>query len=78
MCQDCGCHNESDEVVLKVEGMTCGHCTSAVEKAVQALPGVSVAHVHLDEGTVAVKFDSSVIGLDAIKKSIVEAGYQVN
>ena len=78
MCQGCGCHNESDEVVLKVEGMTCGHCTSAVEKAVHALPGVSVAHAELNDSTVAVKFDSSVIGLDAIKKSIVDAGYQVN
>lgn len=26
---------------LKVEGMTCGHCESAVEKALNAVPGVN-------------------------------------
>lgn len=77
MCQECGCHNESDAVVLRVQGMTCGHCTAAVEKAVNALPGVSSASAELKEGTVTVNFDSAVVGLDAIKNAIVDAGYQV-
>jgi copper chaperone CopZ len=31
------CH---EIIELKVEGMSCGHCKSAVEKAVSALAGV--------------------------------------
>jgi copper chaperone len=77
MCQECGCHNHSDAVVLKVEGMTCGHCTNAVEKAVNSLPGVSSSSADLKEGTITINFDSHVVGLDAIKKAIVDTGYQV-
>lgn len=76
MCE-CGCSCNSDAVVLKVEGMTCAHCKNAAEKAVNALPGVSSAEVNLDEKTLTVKFDSSTVGLDAIKKAIVDAGYEV-
>lgn len=28
-------------IVLKVEGMTCGHCEQAVRKALAAVPGVT-------------------------------------
>jgi len=77
MCQECGCQNHSDAVVLKVEGMTCGHCKAAVEKAVNALSGVSSVQANLDNGTVTVNFDSDVVRLDVIKQSITDAGYQV-
>lgn len=77
MCQGCGCQSGIDTVVLKVEGMTCGHCKNAVEKAVKAIPGVSSAEVTLEDNTVTINFDTHVVGLEAIKNAIVEAGYQV-
>ncbi|MEL7566974.1 MAG: copper ion binding protein [Dehalobacterium sp.] len=77
MCEECGCQSGIDTVVLRVEGMTCGHCKNAVEKAVKAIPGVSSAEVTLDDKTVTVNFDTHVVGLDAIKKAIVDAGYEV-
>lgn len=77
MCQECGCQSGIDTVVLKVEGMTCGHCKNAVEKGVKGIPGVSSAEVTLEDNTVTVNFDNHVVGLDAIKKAIVDAGYQV-
>ena len=35
--------------ILKVEGMTCGHCKAAVEKALKAVDGVEDAVVSLEE-----------------------------
>ena len=32
-----------EHYVLKVEGMTCGHCSARVEKAAQAVDGVRQA-----------------------------------
>lgn len=41
-------------ITFKVDGMTCGHCKAAVERAVRSVdPGADVA-VDLGEGTVAV------------------------
>jgi copper chaperone CopZ len=39
--------------IMKIEGMSCGHCKAAVEKALSAIPGVS-ASVDLDAGSVMV------------------------
>lgn len=35
------------EIVLKIEGMSCGHCTSAVEKALREVNGVVEVKVDL-------------------------------
>ena len=58
--------------LLWVEGMTCQHCVSAVEKAAMGVPGVSAARVDLEKGTVEVTG-----GLPhEVVKAIEEAGYQ--
>lgn len=41
--------SQSGEVVLKIEGMSCGHCKMSVEKALQAIPGVINASVSLEK-----------------------------
>ena len=43
------------QLVLRVGGMTCGSCSSAVEKALQALPGVHAATVSLMQGRAEVR-----------------------
>ena len=35
---------------LKIDGMTCGHCTAAVKKALERVPGVEGAEVDLAAG----------------------------
>ena len=43
-------------IKLKIEGMTCGHCTAAVEKALAKVPGVSsVDEVSLERGEATVQ-----------------------
>lgn len=61
---------------LAVEGMNCGHCTSAVEKALRAVPGVRDVSVELASKTATVEIDASVSD-EALQKAVTDAGYQV-
>ena len=67
----------TEKDILLVEGMSCGHCKNAVEKAVGALSGVLLAEVNLAEKTLSVEFDASKITLDKIKEIVDEEGYTV-
>ena len=62
------------ELVLKVEGMSCGHCVKAVEEALQAVPGVVEASVSLADSKAMVKTVDSV-GLACVQ-AIEEEGYR--
>ncbi len=70
-----GDHLEKHEII--VEGMSCGHCKAAVEKAVNALPGIKLAHVDLTARTLTVEFDGSQMTLGKIKDTVDEEGYTV-
>ena len=58
---------------LTIEGMMCAHCAAHVEKALNALPGVT-AVVDLAAKTAVVTGDASD---EALKKAVADAGYQV-
>ncbi|WP_144463238.1 copper chaperone CopZ [Siminovitchia fortis] len=65
------------ETVLKVEGMTCGHCKQSVEKALTAIKGVEKAEADLDEGTVKVSYDRSKTDIGKMKEAVEDQGYDV-
>ncbi|RZI01065.1 cation transporter, partial [Staphylococcus condimenti] len=46
-----------EEKQLKVEGMSCGHCKSAVESAVGKIEGVDNVNASPENDTVDVKFN---------------------
>ena len=58
-----------------VEGMSCGHCESAVEKAVSSLAGVLSAQVDLVTKTLVVEVDISKTTVNEIKQTVVEEGF---
>lgn len=59
---------------LKVSGMTCGHCVSAVTKAVKAVPSVEDVSVDLEHGEVTVRGTPDA---HAVREAISEEGYEV-
>jgi copper chaperone len=69
-----GCSCDSKHELLKVEGMSCGHCKMAVEKAVGAVADVSCVEVNLAAKEVKVcgNFDKA-----AVVTAIENAGYEV-
>ena len=61
-------------MVLKIEGMMCGHCKARVEKALKAVAGVETVEISLENKTATVtgRADAS-----ALRQAVTDAGYQV-
>ena len=66
-----------ENIVLKVEGMSCNHCVKAVEGSVGKLSGVTAVKVNLAEGIVNVEYDKNQVALEIIKETIDDQGYDV-
>ncbi len=62
--------------VLIVEGMSCGHCKAAVEKALKAIDGVQNAVVDLDKKSAEVELAKEVSN-EILTNAVVDAGYEV-
>ncbi len=69
-----GCCGDNNTLRLKVEGMSCGHCKMAVEKAVSGVEGVSGVDVDLANKQVTV---SGHFNKDSVVKAIEDVGYDV-
>lgn len=59
---------------IKIEGMSCEHCRKHVEKALNAIAGLT-ARVDLGAKTAYTVTDGSVSD-EALKKAIEDAGYE--
>jgi len=62
--------------VLIVEGMSCGHCKAAVEKALKSVEGVENAVVDLSNKTADVTLTKEVSN-ETLSKAVTDAGYDV-
>lgn len=63
-----------DKTMLKIEGMTCGHCKVAVENALKTVPGVTSVTVDL------AKKEAEIIGSASrgdLVTAVEDAGYTV-
>lgn len=60
---------------ISIEGMSCGHCSARVEKALNALEGVT-AKVDLAAKKATVSFTNETTD-DQLKKAVEDAGYEV-
>lgn len=60
---------------IHVEGMSCGHCSARVEKALNALEGVE-AKVDLEAKTAFVRAGEGITD-EVLKKAVEDAGYEV-
>ena len=64
-----------ETVVLDVKNMTCAVCPITVKKALQRVPGVTIAEVDLDKKTARVTFDPEKTSPAALTKATSDAGY---
>ncbi len=64
------------EKILKVDGMTCGHCSARVEKALNTIDGVDSVKVELSTKDVTIHM-SKDIDEKVLEDAIVDAGYEV-
>lgn len=64
------------KTTIKIEGMSCSHCTNRVQKALQAVAGVKDVTVSLENKNAVVDASDSVSAA-ALKNAVVDAGYDV-
>jgi copper chaperone CopZ len=62
------------DLTLFIEGMSCGHCLHAVNKALAAVPGVEIGSVRI--GRAEVRYDEGVIEPGLIVEAVGDAGYR--
>jgi copper chaperone len=60
-------------VTLHIEGMSCGHCLNAVNRALSALPGVALESVAM--GRASLRYDESTVDPRSIENAVRDAGY---
>lgn len=61
------------KVTLHIEGMSCGHCLNAVNKALHGIPGIQVGSVQIGRAEVEVPAGGPPI--ETITAAVREAGY---
>ncbi|MFC4336891.1 heavy-metal-associated domain-containing protein [Salininema proteolyticum] len=64
------------ESTYKVEGMSCGHCVTAVTGELKEVGGVTGVAVDLEGGLVTVTSEKE-LELDTVREAIDEAGYEL-
>ena len=77
-CAAGGCAERREVMkrVLTIEGMMCGHCTGRVQKALEAVAGVSAVTMSLEDKTATVELAQEVSD-EALAAAVTEAGYEV-
>jgi copper chaperone CopZ len=63
------------EKILSIKGMSCGHCSARVEKALNAIDGVE-AKVNLESNSATVNLSKEVSD-EALKAAVDHVGYEV-
>ena len=65
------------QITLSVPDISCGHCKSSIEGALEPLEGVESAQVSIEGRNVAISYDDSAVDIDAFVAAIDEQGYEV-
>jgi copper chaperone len=60
----------------RIDGMTCGHCTNAVQNELAAIDGVAGVVVGLEPGTATVTSDAPIDDA-VIEAAVTAAGYAI-
>jgi copper chaperone CopZ len=62
------------DLTLHIEGMSCGHCMNAVNRALAAVPGVEIGSVRI--GRSDLRYDESTVDPGRIAEAVTGAGYR--
>jgi copper chaperone CopZ len=64
-----------NDVTLRIEGMSCGHCVGQVRNALARLDGVQVHQIRVGEA--GLSYDPETLTLPEIVEAVKRAGYEV-
>ena len=66
------------ELVLDVQGMTCGHCEQAIQTEVSRIEGVRSVRASHKEGKVRIAYERGRTTPDALAAAINRLGYKAS
>ncbi|HCH66092.1 MAG: hypothetical protein CL927_06445 [Deltaproteobacteria bacterium] len=67
--------SDGAKLAFKVDGMSCGDCSTKVTTALKGIDGVKAAAVDYQTGETVVSIDASKTSADALVKAIADLGY---
>ena len=59
-----------------IDGMSCGHCTARVQKALEAVEGVAAVTMSLEEKSAVIELSGEPAD-DTLRDAVTQAGYEV-
>jgi copper chaperone CopZ len=62
------------QATLHIEGMSCGHCLNAVNRALSVVPGVQIDAIRI--GRADVSYDENTTGPSQLEAAVADAGYR--
>lgn len=66
-----------ETITLRIEGMSCMHCSNTVKRVLTSLEGVREAVVDLDRKQASVTFDAEKVSTTDLANAVEDAGYTV-
>ena len=71
-------YTQRKTVELTISGMTCSMCSSAIQQALVAIPGVVMASVTLSTNVARIEYDESdICNAESIREAVEDIGYDV-
>ncbi|HEX7592223.1 MAG TPA: heavy metal translocating P-type ATPase [Candidatus Limnocylindrales bacterium] len=70
-------NDQSAEIQLPIEGMSCASCVNRIERFLNKTPGVAEASVNLATEVATIRYMPEIAGLDELVRAIEAAGYEV-
>lgn len=64
------------EITIPIAGMTCASCSSAVERALNKLEGITKASVNFATERAVIQYDNNQVRISQIKQAIKKTGYE--
>ncbi|WP_293762432.1 heavy metal-associated domain-containing protein [uncultured Aquitalea sp.] len=65
------------ELIMKIDGMTCGGCVKSVTGILSTMAGVESADVSLEQKQAVVRFDAAVVSAEELAAAVEDAGFDV-
>ncbi|OWY38489.1 hypothetical protein CEK28_12690 [Xenophilus sp. AP218F] len=65
------------ELIMNVDGMTCGGCAKSVTGVLNEMAGVSEAEVSLEAKQARVVYDAAVVSPEELAAAVADAGFDV-
>lgn len=64
-----------EQLEIRIDGMSCGHCVSRVQKALTRVEGVHVDQVEI--GSARVSYEPARVSPQRIREAVEDAGFDV-